>query len=521
MAPAAPADASAGIVAELIKNDHVRWWNKPNLRTLYLLLVPFCLFIESTSGFDSSMMNGMQALKYWQDFFGHPKGGKLGLLVACYNLGALTSIPFISIVSDHVGRRWSIVFGSVIMIIGSIMQGLSVNLAMFVFSRIFLGHGIVYAIVAGAALLGELGHPKERAFLGSMFNAFYGVGAILGAGIVIRTLLIPNNWSWRLPSLLQALPSVIQIGFAFTVPESPRWLISKDRGEEALAILIKYHAEGDASNELPHVEYAEIKRALEIENEGRRRGWAELFQTPGMRHRSMVAAFLGVFVQFSGNNLISQYLVPILAKIGITDAHTVVRYNVGTQAWGFLVALTMASITPRFPRRRMYLLCASCLLCVYTAWTIAQARNRITKSTSSSYAVLVMIFLYQPAYCLGYNALTYVYLVELFPYYVRTKGLSWFQLFGRSAVMFGSFVNPIGLENADWKYLIVYVCWLCCEIVIIYFLFPETYGKTLEELTFLFESEQEDRAKLEQSAHKALGAEGPVTEVVEHPEKAA
>ena len=48
----------------------------------------------------------------------------------------------------------------------------------------------------------------------------------------------------------------------------------------------------------------------------------------------------------------------------------------------------------------------------------------------------------------------------------------------------GSFVNPIGLENADWKYLIVYVCWLCFEIVFIYFFFPETFGKTLEELTF-------------------------------------
>src|SRR3954469_8545789 len=156
---------------------------------------------------------------------------------------------------------------------------------MFIFSRIFLGHGIVYAIIAGAALLGELGHPKERAFLGSMFNAFFGVGSVLGAGIVVRTLLIPNDWSWRLPSILQAVPSVFQIVFALTVPESPRWLVSKDRSEEALEILIKYHAEGDASAELPHVEIAEIRMALELENESRQRGWAELFQSKGMRHR--------------------------------------------------------------------------------------------------------------------------------------------------------------------------------------------------------------------------------------------
>ncbi|KAJ4320649.1 hypothetical protein N0V94_003297 [Neodidymelliopsis sp. IMI 364377] len=516
--PVAAIDES--IVQRLVADDHVKWWNKPNLRSLYLLLVPFCLFIESTSGFDSSMMNGMQALTYWKEFFNYPKGGQLGLLVACYNLGAITSIPFVAIVSDRFGRRLSIVFGSVIMVIGAIMQGLSRSLPMFVFSRIFLGHGIVYAIIAGAALLGELGHPKERAFLGSMFNAFFGVGAVLGAGIVVQTRLIQSDWSWRLPSILQAIPSLIQIGFAFTVPESPRWLVSKDRSEEALNILIKYHAEGDASAELPHVELAEIQKALEIENESRSRGWGELFQTKGMRHRSLVAAALGLFVQFSGNNLISQYFVPIAEKIGITDSYQQVRYNVGKESWGFLVSLIMASITPRFPRRRMFLLCASCLLAVYTAWTIAQARNRITGSKESGYAVLVFIFLYSPAYCIGYNALTYVYMVEIFPYYVRTKGLSWFQLFGRSAVMFGSFVNPIGLENIDWKYLIVYVVWLCFEVVFIYIFFPETYGKTLEELHFLFESEKDKRDALAAAATKVIN-DPTVIELHEAPDKKA
>ncbi|KAF1911673.1 general substrate transporter [Ampelomyces quisqualis] len=480
-----------GIVERIVANDHVRWWAKPNLRRLYLFLVPFCLFIESTSGFDSSMMNGMQALVHWNKYFDHPEGGLLGFLVASYNLGGVTAIPFVPPFSDRFGRRMSIVFGSVVMIIGAVLQGLAKNLAMFIAARIILGHGIVYAIIGGAALLGELGHPKERAFLGSMFNAFFGVGAVVGAGIVVRTVLIPNDWSWRLPSLLQAAPSVIQLLFAFTVPESPRWLVSKDRSEEALEILIKYHAENDASNELPHIEIAEIRKALELENLSRKRGWAELFQTKGMRHRSLIGAALGVFTQFSGNNLISQYLVFILKMIGITDAHLQLRYTFGTEAWGLFVALLMAGIVPRFPRRRMYLLCASSLLVVYTGWTIAQALNNVTGTKTSGYAVLVMIFLYKPAYCIGYNALTYVYMVEIFPYYVRTKGLSWFQLWGRSASLFGSNVNPIGLRNVGWKYLIVYVVWLCIEVVFIYFLFPETYGKTLEELTFLFESEKE------------------------------
>ncbi|KAH8696991.1 hexose transporter-like protein [Phaeosphaeriaceae sp. PMI808] len=508
------------IIERLVANDHVKWWNKPNLRRLYLSLVPFCIFIESTSGFDNSLMNGLQALKYWVSYMDNPSPAMLGFLTSSYAIGAITAVPFVSLVTDHLGRRMSIVFGSCIMIIGAIIQGLAQNVGMFAFARCVLGHGIVYAIVSGSALLGELGHPKERPFLGSMFNAFYGVGAVLGAGIVLRTIEIQNDWSWRLPSILQALPSVIQIVFAWTVPESPRWLVSKDRSEEALEVLIKYHGEGDASQELPHLELAEIRKALEIENASRARGWGELFQTKGMRHRAAVACGLGLFTQFSGNTLISQYLVQILKKIGITNGHIQVRFNIGMESWGLLTALIIAVVAPRYPRRRMYMLTAILLLLIYSGWTAAQARYKMSPSSGTGIAVLVLIFLYKPAYAIGYNALTYVYLVELWPYYVRTKGISFFQLFGRLANMFGSQVNPIGLAELDWKYLIVYVAWLCIEVVFIWFLFPETYGKTLEELTFLFESEQQGANELAAATAKIV--EDPhIMEVRETAEKQA
>ena len=80
--------------------------------------------------------------------------------------------------------------------------------------------------------------------------------------------------------------------------------------------------------------------------------------------------------------------------------------------------------------------------------------------------------------------MTYVYLVELWPYYARTKGITWFQFWSRGASTFGAQVNPIGMDAIEWKYLFVYVGFLCFEIVFIYFLFPETFGKSLEELTF-------------------------------------
>lgn len=160
------------------------------------------------------------------------------------------------------------------------------------------------------------------------------------------------------------------------------------------------------------------------------------------------------------------------------------KINTGLQAWNLVAATCLALFVPRFPRRRMYLLCATSLLFVYTGWTIAQQQQMDTGSKAAGITVIAFIFLYQAAYSIGYNALTYVYLIEIFPYYVRTKGVAWFQLFGKSAGFFSTFVNPIALDAITWRYLLVFVAWLCFEVVFIYFLFPETHNRTLEELAF-------------------------------------
>lgn len=75
-------------------------------------------------------------------------------------------------------------------------------------------------------------------------------------------------------------------------------------------------------------------------------------------------------------------------------------------------------------------------------------------------------------------------MVEVWPYMERSRGLAIFQLWGRLAGFFTTFVNPIGLGNVGWKYLISYCCWLAYEVVFVYFMFPETFGRTLEELSF-------------------------------------
>ena len=82
------------------------------------------------------------------------------------------------------------------------------------------------------------------------------------------------------------------------------------------------------------------------------------------------------------------------------------------------------------------------------------------------------------------------YLVETFPFSVRAKGIAMFQFWFRTSSFINIIVNPIGMEAFKWKFYIWYCGWLAFEALCIYFLFPETRGRTLEELTFLFEGKE-------------------------------
>ncbi|QRD07141.1 hypothetical protein JI435_308340 [Parastagonospora nodorum SN15] len=490
MAPvgaAATARQADPVLTRIVEQDQVPWYRKRNLRRLYMLLLPTCIGIEITSGFDSQMINAVQISPQWQLYFNNPKGALLGIISASYNLGAILALPLVPYVNDRFGRRWSIFLGSWIMVIGSLIQGLSISAGMYIIARLLLGFGIPFCIIAGSSLMGELAYPKERAAMTSLFNALWFAGSLIAAGISFGTQSLKDDWAWRLPSLLQMVPSIVQISTIFMIPESPRFLISKDRREEAYRTLVFYHAENDHHSAFAAAEMAQIEHTLRIELANSKRSWRELLVVPGLRKRIIVGAALGLFTQWSGNTLLSYYLNDILRLIGFKDSKFIGKLNVGLNSWNLVNAVCISLLVRRFPRRKMYLTCSVSLLLCYMTWTISVAQYaEDTARKEVARLTIAIIFIYQTCYLIGFNALTYTYLVELFPFAQRAKGITVFQFFGRSAGFFNTFVNPIGLK-IGYRYMITYCAWLAFEIVFIYFMFPETYGRTLEELAFLFE----------------------------------
>ena len=314
-----------------------------------------------------------------------------------YSLGALMAIPFIPTVSQHLGRRHTILLASVIMCVGAGLQAGARNSDMFLASRWVLGFGIPFAIVNASALLGELAYANERPVMTSLFNASWFVGAIVAAGTTYGTFRMESTWAWRLPSLLQLVPSFCQMGFMWWCPESPRWLVSRDRGDEAFAILQRYHSEGEDGEEFVRLEFAQIQSTIAQEKELESAFvWADVVRDPPMRRRFLLAAIVGFFTQWSGNGLLSFYMKKILALVGITDDRTVQQIILGNTCWGLINAVPIALIAPRFPRRRMFLICTIGTAVVYTVWTVASARSAIEGSARASIPVLVFIFVYSP-----------------------------------------------------------------------------------------------------------------------------
>ncbi|KAH7153477.1 hypothetical protein EDB81DRAFT_791469 [Dactylonectria macrodidyma] len=482
--------AAASEVKHLLEQDKAPWYKKPNLRRLYLMLIPAALGVEMTTGYDGSVLNGLQAVDLWNEHYGNPEGATLGVISASLAIGTAAGVPIMPYLNDHFGRKFCVIAGSIAVAIGVIIQTCAINVGMLIASRIIMGLGSPLSLAGAAQLVNELAYPKERSTIVGFFQGTWYAGAILAAGVTLGTYNWTNNWSWRLPTLLQILPSVFTIAFIWFVPESPRWLVGQDRHEEALRILVEYHAEGDESSAFVAVEFDQIRDTIQREKEAASQPWKELVTTSANRHRVFVAVCVGFFTQWSGNGLISYYLAKILALIGITSRATQNQLNVGLNCWNLVTAVCSSMLAGFLPRRKQLMagyLSMTILFACYTAGSAVYAEDSANKAAAK--AVVVLIFLYNA----GYNLMQpfqYLYIGEIFPFIQRSKGIAVMQMSTRGAAAFNLLVNPIGMEELAWKYFLVYVVWLVIETTVVFFFFPETQGLTLEEIALVIDGDQ-------------------------------
>jgi MFS family permease len=167
----------------------VAWWKRPNLRRLYIFIVVL-IITNTANGFDGSMMNGLQTLSYWKDYFHHPTGSTLGFFNASMSLGSLIGLLFVPYLIDGAGRKLGIYVGCLIMLLGIGLQAGAQNFGMFVAARLVLGFGNTIVLGTAPLLIAEIAHPQDRAVLVTLSASSYQSGAFIASWVTYGTLHI-------------------------------------------------------------------------------------------------------------------------------------------------------------------------------------------------------------------------------------------------------------------------------------------------------------------------------------------
>jgi hypothetical protein len=166
-------------------------------------------------------------------------------------------------------------------------------------------------------------------------------------------------------------------------------------------------------------------------------GWRTLLKTPGNRRRILVLVLLGIFSQWSGNGLVSYYLVRVLETAGITNSRIVNIINGCLMIFNWLTAVASAFASGRLRRRTQFIISVSGMLAVFSAQTLCAGLYSERHIVSAGYGVLAMLFLFYIFFNFAFNALLYSYPVEVLPYPIRAKGFSVLMFWNKGS----SFIN--------------------------------------------------------------------------------
>jgi MFS family permease len=151
------------------------WWHYPHLRKLNFFLLG-AILVQATNGYDGSMLNGLQSLTQWSSYFNNPSGATLGTLSSGTTIGLIVSLPLAIYSCEKFGRRWPIIAGSVLTIVGAVIQSAAVSYWMFWIGRFIIGFGLGLLQSAAPMLLSETAYPAQRSQVTSLYETSFPLG---------------------------------------------------------------------------------------------------------------------------------------------------------------------------------------------------------------------------------------------------------------------------------------------------------------------------------------------------------
>ncbi|KAI4719894.1 general substrate transporter [Aureobasidium sp. EXF-10727] len=476
-------------LAAVLPRDGRAWYTKPHLLKIHR--ESGLTISASANGYDGSLMNGLQALPQWNHLMDTPTGAWLGFINAIYWVAVGIVSPIAGWASTRWGRKRPLYAAYCFLITATILQTASPNPATFIVSRVLLGPATAIFGNSAPLLITEIAYPTHRGVATALFFCGFYVGAIIAAWIVFGVRNYADSWAWRLPSLFQALCPLTALPGLIMCNESPRWLVSVGRQEEAHQSLADMHAGGDMSSPLVQLEIREIEATLTAERDAHNAAsYREMLSTKGNRWRLFVTITLGFFTQWVGNGVVSYYLALVLDTVGIKSTTDQTLISGCLQIWNLLWSVAAATMVDKLGRRKLFMASFVVMLVSYVVITGLSASFAKTDTAGIGTAVIPFLFIYFAGYDIALTPLLIAYPTEIWPYRLRGRGLSlvWVSLV--IGVVFNTFVNPIALSAIGWKYYIVFVAVILMYGITAYLCYPETRGHSLEQMTIIFDGNE-------------------------------
>ncbi|KAL7619969.1 hypothetical protein AAE478_010517 [Parahypoxylon ruwenzoriense] len=447
-------------------------------------------------GYDQGVMSGIISAPAFTSDFPEVYGDSTyeGFVTSIYAVGCFLGACFILTFGDHLGRRNSIFLGATVMIIGVIIQVASMPdgsgggaTAQFIIGRCITGVGNGINTSTVPTYQAECSHSHNRGKLICIEGGNVAIGTLIAYWIDYGCAYGPHAFTWRFPIAFQCVFAVVVIILMTRLPESPRWLLTKDRNEEAATVLAAINGERRDNPEI-RTEIAVIIDAIRASGHvGGVTPISDLFTGGPTQHfrRLLLGASSQMMQQLSGCNAVIYYF-PILFQTSIGTSHNLALLLGGVNMIVYSIfATTSWFAVERIGRRKLYLIgtVGQCLSMVLTFGALVRGTEEAAKGAA------VGLFTYIAFFGATWLPLPWLYPAEINPLKTRAKANATSTVSNWLWNFFIVMITPVLLNNTGrngWGTYLFFAGLNAIFFPIIYFLYPETAGRTLEEIDIIF-----------------------------------
>lgn len=451
-------------------------------------------------GFDISSVSSFVDQPSYRQYFNEPNSTTQGGITAAMAGGSFLGSVFTGILTDKLGRRPVIQIASFFWIVGCVIQTSAQNVPQLIVGRVIAGFGIGFASSSVPIFISELSPKKIRGRLGAVFQWAITWGIMIMFYIGYGCSFISGVASFRTAWGIMLVPGFILFCGTLILDESPRWLAKEGRWDEAIHIISMVQAKGDVNHPDVTLEIEEIRESIEIARSNANLTILDLFKKNNL-NRTLVGLWAQIWQQLTGMNVMMYYIVYMFKMAGFTGDTALVSSSI---QYVINVVMTVPALLwlDKWGRRKtlmigsslmfVWLLITSVLLGIYSSPLPDAPKDeliRITvKNSKASKAIISMSYLFVASFAPTWGPTTWVYCSELFPTPQRglANGLcaaaNW--IFNFALAMF----VPTAFKNITWKTYIIFAVFCIAMTIHVYFLFPETKGKTLEEIAMMWEA---------------------------------